>query len=50
MTAGTVSATTFKIRVGGAAAGTTTTGGHSTSTRVMGGVVAQSITITEIQV
>ena len=50
MTAGTTSATTFKIRIGGAAGGTTTTGGHSGSTRVLGGVINQSITITEIKV
>jgi hypothetical protein len=47
MTAGTTSATTFKIRAGGSAAGTTTFNGR-TGTRLFGGVAASSITITEI--
>lgn len=47
MTAGTTSATTFKVRIGGASAGTTTFNGTS-SARKMGGVMASSITITEI--
>lgn len=46
MTAGTTSATTFKIRAGGAAAGTTTFNGEGSS-RQLGGVMASSITITE---
>jgi len=45
MTAGTVSATTFKVRAG-AASGTTTFNGRG-SVRVHGGVMASSITITE---
>lgn len=48
MTAGTTSATTFKVRGGGSAAGTTTFNGHSGG-RHMGGVMASSITITEIK-
>lgn len=47
MTAGTTSATTFKVRAGGSTAGTTTVNG-SNSARVFGGVMASSITITEI--
>jgi len=49
MTAGTVSATTFKVRVGTSAAGTTTFNGANAARR-MGGVMASSITITEITV
>ena len=49
MTAGTTSATTFKVRAGGGSAGTTTFNG-SNSGRIFGGVMASSITITEIQV
>lgn len=48
MTAGTTSATTFKVRAGGHAAGTTTFNGH-TAARKFGGVSASSITITEIR-
>lgn len=48
MTAGTTSATTFKVRAGGNNAGTTTLNGH-TGGRQMGGVMASSITITEIK-
>lgn len=48
MTAGTTSATTFKVRIGGDAAGTTTLNGV-TSARLMGGVMASSITITEVR-
>lgn len=47
MDAGSVSATTFKVRIGGNSAGTTTFNGSSGSRR-MGGVAASSITITEI--
>jgi hypothetical protein len=47
MTAGTTSATTFKVRAGASAAGTTTFNG-SAGSRVYGGVMASSITITEI--
>jgi hypothetical protein len=47
MTAGTTSATTFKVRGGGQAAGTTTFNGES-GARLFGGVFASSITITEI--
>jgi len=46
MTAGTVSETTFKVRVGSAASTTTTFNGVS-SGRKYGGVAASSITITE---
>jgi len=47
MVAGTTSATTFKIRIGGESAGTLTFNGYS-SARMLGGVFASSITITEI--
>ena len=47
MTAGTTSATTFKIRAGDTAAGTTTFNGSGGGRR-FGGVLASSITITEI--
>jgi hypothetical protein len=49
MTAGTTSATTFKVRAGGVSAGTTTFNG-SASARLYGGVFNSSITITEIRV
>jgi len=49
MTAGTVGATTFKVRTGGSTSGTTTFNGSSAG-RKMGGVMASSITITEIKV
>lgn len=48
MTAGTTSATTFKVRAGVDKAGTTTFNGLSSS-RLFGGTLASSITITEIQ-
>ena len=47
MTAGTTSETTFKVRAGTASAGTTTFNGSSGS-RVHGGLMSSSITITEI--
>lgn len=47
MTAGTTSATTFKVR-GGASIGNYTLNGYGNTTRTMGGVTASSITITEI--
>ncbi len=47
MTAGTTSATTFKVRAGGEDAGTTTFNGISGG-RIFGGVMASSITVTEI--
>ena len=47
MTAGTTSATTFKVRAGGQVAGTTTFNGQNTG-RIYGGVMASSITITEV--
>jgi len=47
MTSGTTSATTFKVRAGCHFAGTTTFNGNS-SARIFGGVMASSITITEI--
>ena len=49
MTAGTTSATTFKIRAGGPASGTTTFNGLGTN-RFFGGLGTASITITEIAV
>jgi len=49
MTAGTTSATTFKIRAGTSASGTLTFNGAS-GARKYGGVMASSITITEIMV
>jgi len=49
MAAGTISATTFKARAGFADAGTTTFNG-SIGGRYFGGVMASSITITEIEV
>ena len=48
MTAGTTSSTTFRVRVGCSAAGTTTFNG-SGGARKYGGVLASSITITELQ-
>lgn len=48
MTAGTTSATTFTVRAGSSAAGTTTFNG-SNAGRTLGGVMASSITITEIK-
>ncbi len=48
MTAGTTSATTFRIRIGSSDAGTTTFSGDS-SLRRHGGTMASSITITEIK-
>jgi hypothetical protein len=47
MTSGTTSTTTIKFRAGGAGAGTMTFNGQS-SARLLGGVSASSITITEI--
>ncbi len=49
MTSGTTSSTTFRIRAGGHLTGTTTFNGLS-SARKYGGVMASSITITEILV
>ena len=49
MTAGTASETTFKVRAGFNASGTTTFNGAASSRR-LGGVFASSITITEIAV
>lgn len=46
MTAGTTSATTFKVRAGGNAAGTTTFNGQSAG-RIFGGVMASGMMITE---
>ena len=46
MTSGTTSATTFKVRAGGAS-GTFTFNGES-SARILGGALASSITIMEI--
>jgi len=50
MTAGTVSETTFKIRAGVNASGGTFTFNGNSGSRLMGGVMASSITITEIKV
>ena len=47
MTSGTTSATTFKVRAGGNAAGTTTFNGQSGG-RLFGGSIASSISVTEI--
>lgn len=47
MTAGTTSATTFKVRAGGTFANTMTFNGNGGG-RILGGVMASSITITEI--
>ncbi len=47
MAAGTTSATTFKVRVGGASASTITLNGAGAA-RLLGGAIASSITITEI--
>jgi hypothetical protein len=49
MAAGTTSATTFKVRIGTAKAGTTTFNGDA-GARKFGGAFASSITITEISV
>ena len=49
MTAGTTSATTFKVRIGGNAVGTTTFNGTSGG-RLFGGVMASSIRIEEVKV
>jgi hypothetical protein len=49
MTAGTTSSTTFKVRAGSASAGTTTFNGVG-GVVTFGGVMASSITITEINV
>lgn len=49
MTAGTTSATTFKVRIGGETAGTVTLNGYSGG-QVFGGVMASSMTITEYTV
>ncbi len=46
MAAGTVSATTFRVRLGGSTAATITFNGH-TAGRIFGGVMASSIVITE---
>jgi hypothetical protein len=48
MTAGTTSSTTFKVRAGLSGAGTLTFNGRS-AVRLFGGVMASSITITEIK-
>lgn len=49
MTSGTTSSTTFKVRLGASAASTTTFNGEA-GARFLGGVMASSITITEIKV
>lgn len=47
MTAGTTSATTFKVRCGGSASGTTTFNGVTGGAR-LGGIIASNIIITEL--
>lgn len=47
ISAGSTSARTYKIRVGGSAAGTTSVNGQS-GAATMGGVLASSMTITEV--
>jgi hypothetical protein len=49
MTAGTTSSTTFKVRLGGSSASTITFNGVAAG-RIFGGVMASSITISEIKV
>ena len=49
MTAGTTSSTTFRVRIGNQNAGTTTFNGRNAA-RLLGGVMASSITIEEIEV
>jgi hypothetical protein len=49
MTAGTTSATTFKVRIGGESAGTVTLNGFSGG-QIFGGVMTSSMTITEYTV
>ena len=48
MTSGTVSATTFKVRIGPESGGGTVTFNGQSAGRIFGGVAASSITITEI--
>lgn len=48
MTAGTTSATTFRVRAGANGASTTTLNGAS-GARLLGGVLASSITVTEVK-
>jgi hypothetical protein len=48
MTSGTTSATTFRVRAGSNNAGTTFFNGNTGPARLMGGVMASSIVITEI--
>jgi hypothetical protein len=50
MTAGTTSATTFKFRAGLSGSGTLVFNGNYSGSRRFGGVMASSITITEIEV
>jgi len=50
MVAGTTDETTFKVRAGSRYAGSTTSFNGAASLRKLGGVIASSITITEIQV
>ena len=50
MTAGTTSQTTFKVRAGGNTGGQTFTFNGGSGSRVFGGVMSSSITITEIKV
>ena len=48
VTAGSTSATTFKIRAGGRVTGTTTFNGATSGARIYGGVCASTLTIKEI--
>lgn len=50
MDAGTVISTTFRVRAGGSTGITTVFNGQVSGARIYGGVMASSITITEIQV
>jgi hypothetical protein len=50
MAAGTTSATTFRVRIGRGTTGATTTFNGSNGSRLMGGSMGSSITITEIAV
>jgi hypothetical protein len=50
MDAGTTSETTFKVRFGPSSSGTAYVNGNTSGSRLLGGVLYSSITITEIQV
>jgi|DEB0MinimDraft_12_1074336.scaffolds.fasta_scaffold50227_2 hypothetical protein len=48
MTAGTTNQLTFRVRAGAGTTGTTTFNGHEEGNRRFGGVMASSITVTEV--